>query len=80
MLRGVAADVEFWKAIVKEHWNTAPSTVHLVPEDWPLVGWCDDGVMMLGLCEPRIVAVLSYVRLTARGKDGTRLPALTLPI
>jgi hypothetical protein len=37
MLRGVAADVEFWKAIVKEHWNTAPSTVHLVPEDWPLV-------------------------------------------
>ncbi len=37
MLRGIAADVEFWKPIVKEHWNTAPSTVRLVPEDWPLV-------------------------------------------
>jgi len=37
MLRGIAADVEFWKPIVKEHWNTAPSTVRLVPDDWPLV-------------------------------------------
>jgi len=37
MLRGIAADVEFWKTIVKEHWNTAPSTVRLIPDDWPLV-------------------------------------------
>jgi hypothetical protein len=37
MLRGVAADVEFWKPIVKDQWNTAPSTVRLVPDDWPLV-------------------------------------------
>jgi len=37
MLRGIAEDVEFWKPIVKEHWNTAPSTVQLAPSDWSLV-------------------------------------------
>ena len=37
MLRGVAADAEFWKPIVKEPWNTAPSTVRLIPDDWLLL-------------------------------------------
>ena len=31
MLHGVAADVEFWKPIVKVHWNTAPRQFDLSP-------------------------------------------------
>jgi hypothetical protein len=36
MLRGIAADVEFWKRVVKERWEAVPPTVHLIPDDWPL--------------------------------------------
>jgi hypothetical protein len=37
ILRGIILDVTFWLNIVKENWSTAPSTVRLVPDDWPLV-------------------------------------------
>jgi len=37
ILRGMSADVAMWKPIVKERWGNAPSTIHLVPDDWPLV-------------------------------------------
>jgi hypothetical protein len=37
ILRGMSADVALWKPIVKERWGTAPSTIHLIPDDWPLV-------------------------------------------
>jgi hypothetical protein len=37
ILRGIVVDVAFWLPIVKENWKTAPSTVRLVPDDWPLV-------------------------------------------
>lgn len=36
MLRAIDADVEFWKRVAKEHWDVVPSTVHLIPDDWPL--------------------------------------------
>ncbi|HEY4050051.1 MAG TPA: hypothetical protein VGM27_24580 [Acidobacteriaceae bacterium] len=37
ILRGLVVDVSFWLPIVKEKGKTAPSTVRLVPDDWPLV-------------------------------------------
>lgn len=37
ILRGIGVDVAFWLPIVKDNWKTAPSTVQLVPHDWPLV-------------------------------------------
>jgi len=37
ILRGMSADVALWKPIVKDRWGTAPSTIHLIPDDWPLV-------------------------------------------
>jgi hypothetical protein len=33
MLHGIAADVEFWKPIVKEHWSTAPSALRKLGRD-----------------------------------------------
>jgi hypothetical protein len=37
LLRGIVLDVAFWLPIVKEQGKTAPSTVRLVPDGWPLI-------------------------------------------
>jgi hypothetical protein len=37
ILRGIVVDVAFWLPIVKENGKTAPSSIRLVPDDWPLV-------------------------------------------
>ncbi|GEM_PF-4136421 len=37
LLRGIILDVAFWLPIVKEQGKTAPSTVRLVPDGWPLI-------------------------------------------
>lgn len=37
LLRGIILDVTFWLPIVKDQGKTAPSTVRLVPDGWPLI-------------------------------------------
>ena len=37
LLRGIILDVALWLPIVKEQGKTAPSTVRLVPDGWPLI-------------------------------------------
>lgn len=37
ILHAIRHDVAFWTPIVKDKWGMAPSTVHLLPLDWPIV-------------------------------------------
>jgi hypothetical protein len=37
LLRGIVLDVAFWLPIAKDRGKTAPATVRLVPDGWPLI-------------------------------------------